>query len=248
MSPRKPNATKAIPAPSLEELQKALRAQANPEKAKSSAWFFKTGPGEYGEGDRFLGVTVPQIRQLVREFKDATLQTALELLHSPWHEDRLFALLLLVRQYERGDEPARRKVGAAYLRHLAHVNNWDLVDSSAPPILGASLQQADWKRLLPLAKSKNLWRRRVAIIATQSFIRRGIYDPTLQIAEILLDDSQDLIHKATGWMLREVGERERALLLGFLETHMRRMPRTMLRYAIEKLPANQRREILKESR
>lgn len=246
MSPRKSSAPK--PTPSLDELRKALRGAANPEKAKSSAWFFKTGPGEYGEGDRFLGVPVPQIRQLVREFKDAPLQTALELLKSPWHEDRLFALLLLVRQFERGDEPARGKIVAAYLRHLPHVNNWDLVDSSAPQILGASLQQADWKRLVPFAKSKNLWRRRVAIVATQSFIRRGIYEPTLRIAEILLDDSEDLIHKATGWMLREVGERENALLLGFLEIHGGRMPRTMLRYSIEKLPANQRREILKESR
>ena len=220
----------------LDEIRERLRGVATAERAAGAQRFFKTGPGEYGEGDRFLGVTVPDLRRVTREFEDLPLREVRKLLTSEWHEERALALLILVRQYERGDQQARDAIYDAYLRSTRHVNNWDLVDCSAAPIVGAQLSSKSRAPLRQLAKSSSLWERRIAIIATFHFIRRGEFDETLRIAEMLLTDRHDLIHKAVGWMLREVGSRDRAALEGFLDRHAATMPRTMLRYAIEKFP------------
>jgi 3-methyladenine DNA glycosylase AlkD len=222
-----------------------LRPLANPRIAGPSQQFFKTSPGEYGHGDRFLGIRVPTLRRVAREFRGAPLSAALALLRSPFHEERLLALFMLVDRYARGTEAEQQRIYERYLEHVPrHVNNWDLVDSSAPYIVGAHLEGRDRGVLYELARSPHLWSRRVAIIATFWFIRRGAFTDTLRIAELLLDDQQDLIHKAAGWMLREVGNRDAAAAERFLQSHYRRMPRTMLRYAIEKLPERKRRAYL----
>jgi 3-methyladenine DNA glycosylase AlkD len=224
----------------LDEIREKLRAVATPERAVGAQRFFKTGPGEYGEGDKFLGVTVPDLRRFTREFAQLPLRDTRTLLASEWHEERVLALLILVRQYERGDPPARDAIYDAYLRSTRHINNWDLVDCSAAQIVGAHLAAKSRAPLRQLAKSSSLWERRIAIIATFHFIRRGEFDETLRIAEMLLSDHHDLIHKAVGWMLREVGSRNRAAEERFLDAHAATMPRTMLRYALEKLPAQLR--------
>ena len=226
------------------EVQARLRTLARPAQARVLQKFFKTGPGEYGEGDVFLGVTVPQMRQVAREFSSLPDGEAERLLASPVHEERLTGLLVLVRRFERGDGRTRRRVVGLYRRNLRHVNNWDLVDLTAPNILGAYLLDRDRGLLDRLARSPNLWRRRVAIVATHAFIRRGEFADTLRIADRLLNDSEDLIHKAVGWMLREVGKRDLAALEGFLRTRRLRMPRTMLRYAIERFPEARRQAYL----
>jgi 3-methyladenine DNA glycosylase AlkD len=221
----------------LRTLRARLRALANPDIAAHSRRFFKTAPGEYGHRDRFLGIRVPTLRAVAREARGAPLKIKLALLRSPYHEERLVALLLLVYAFARGDAAQRESIYAAYLAHVPkHVNNWDLVDCSAHEIVGAHLEQRDRGVLYDLARAPHLWSRRVAILATLWFIRRRTFDDTLAVAEILLDDREDLIHKAVGWMLREVGNRDRAALERFLRRHYRRMPRTMLRYAIEKFP------------
>jgi 3-methyladenine DNA glycosylase AlkD len=222
-----------------------LRALANPRLAGPSQQFFKTGPGEYGHGDRFLGVRVPALRKIAREARAAPLRAALALLRSPYHEERLVALFMLVERYARGDAAEKERVYAEYLAHVPrHVNNWDLVDCSAAQIVGAHLERRDRSILHELARAPHLWSRRVAILATFWWIKRGTFDDTLALAEILLDDREDLIHKAVGWMLREVGNRDRAAEERFLRRHYRRMPRTMLRYAIEKFPEPLRRGFL----
>ena len=222
-----------------------VRSLANARLAAFAQQFFKTGPGEYGHGDRFLGIRVPTLRSVAREFRGAPPSAAFALLRSPLHEERLLALFLLVERFERGTEAERQKIYDRYLEHVPrYVNNWDLVDSSAHLIVGAQLEQRDRAVLDDLARSQELWSRRVAIVATFWFIRRGSYADTLRIAELLLDDGHDLIHKATGWMLREVGKRDAAASEKFLRRHYRRMPRTMLRYAIEKLPERTRRAYL----
>ena len=222
-----------------------LRPLANPRIAGPSQQFFKTAPGGYGHGDRFLGIRVPALRKTAREFRAAPVSAALALLRSPYHEERLVALFLLVHRYERGSPQERARIYAQYLKHVPkHVNNWDLVDSSAHLIVGAHLATRDRAVLYELARSPHLWSRRVAIIATFWFIKRGSFDDALSIAELLLDDREDLIHKAAGWMLREVGNRDVAAAASFLRRHCRRMPRTMLRYAIEKLPEHTRRGYL----
>lgn len=223
---------------------RALRAVATPERAEGARRFFKTGPGEYGEGDQFLGVTVPDLRRVVREFRELGLGEVLELLRSPWHEARSLALLILCEQYKRGDDAVRKKIYDLYLGNTRFVNNWDLVDCSAPPIVGAHVRERDRAVLRKLARSKSLWERRIAIIATQHLIRAGELDETLRIAALLVNDGHDLIHKAVGWMLREVGDRDRAAEERFLREHVAHMPRTMLRYAIEKFPPALRREYL----
>jgi 3-methyladenine DNA glycosylase AlkD len=231
--------------PTVAAIRARLRALASPQIADASRRFFKTSPGEYGHGDRFLGIRVPTLRKLERELRAAPIAVALTLLRSPLHEERLLALLMLVSRYARGTPAERQRIYEQYLKHVPkHVNNWDLVDSSAPYIVGAHLEQRNRAELLELARSSSLWERRVAIIATFWFIRRGSFDDTLRIAERLLDDREDLIHKACGWMLREVGNRDRAVAERFLRRHCRTMPRTMLRYAIEKLPARTRRAYL----
>lgn len=228
------------------EVQAAFRQLANAQDAAFLQRFFKTAPGEYGAGDRFLGIRVPVTRQFARKHRDLPIPETLKLLKSKWHEERLLALFLLVDQYRRGDEPARQRAFDAYLAHTRYVNNWDLVDSSAALIVGPHLNRegTDGALLDELAASDDLWERRIAIIATQHFIRSNRFDPTLRIAEALIADSHDLIHKAAGWMLREVGKRHMPTLRAFLDQHCQRMPRTMLRYAIEHMPPRRRKRYM----
>ena len=233
--------------PSATAVQRQVRALGSRERATHSLRFFKTGPGEYGEGDRFLGLTVPMLRMLAREHQDLPIKEVTRLLQSPWHEERLLALLILVRQYARGTPATRAAIHRLYLKNTKHINNWDLVDSSAECIVGAHLAHRDRSLLARLARSNDLWERRIAIIATFHFIKRGEFRPTFNIAQLLLDDEHDLIHKATGWMLREVGQRDRKAELKFLDRYSHRMPRTMLRYAIERFPPQKRREWLARS-
>ena len=224
----------------------ALAKCATPAKAKASAWFFKTGKGQYGEGDVFIGVTVPEQRKIAREYAHISEKEVLRLLRSKIHEERLTALLILVRQYQRGDSDAKRRVFDFYLENRRFVNNWDLVDSSAHHIVGEQLLGEKSARvraaLRPLAKSKVLWDRRIAMISTYAFIRAGKHEVCFEIAELLLRDEHDLMHKAVGWMLREVGKRvSPELLRAFLKKHAARMPRTALRYAIEHFEPSERR-------
>ncbi len=221
------------------DLQKALRKEANPERAKLSARYFKTGKGEYGEGDVFLGLTVPQQRAIARGFYDMSLADIAMLLKSPVHEDRFTALVILVEQSKRSSENDKAKIARFYLKNARRINNWDLVDTSAPQILGPVVTRA---MLVRLASSRNLWERRIAILATFYGIARGEFTDALAIAEWLLKDPHDLIHKAVGWMLREIGKRDRVVLERFLAEHASGMPRTMLRYAIERFtPAERKR-------
>jgi len=226
--------------------RKALRAEADPIRAANVARFFKCGPGEYGEGDRFIGVSVPAIRRISRRFSDLLLPEVDCLLRSPIHEERLLALVILVHQFDRGaNEALRRRIFALYMRRLRFINNWDLVDTSAGPIVGGWLADKQHGSLDRLARSKHLWSRRVAMIATHYFIARGEHRDAIRIATILLRDSHDLIQKAVGWMLREVGKRVSGDVLNeFLERHAATMPRTTLRYAIERLPVAERRRFM----
>lgn len=215
------------------------------EKARHALRYFKCGPGEYGEGDRFLGIRVPDVRKLVRVFAALPLAEVTTLLHSEYHEARLLALLLLVRQYEKGDNAVRKRIYELYLANTAYINNWDLVDSSAGQIVGEYLYRDERNILFDLAGSDSLWERRIAMMATFFFIRQGEFADALAIAERLLHDTHDLIHKAVGWMLREIGNRDREVEEGFLKQHYKKMPRTMLRYAIEKFPEDLRQAYLK---
>ena len=231
---------------SVAAIRARLRGLANPTIAAHSARFFKSGAGEYGAGDRFLGIRVPHVRRVAREFCAAPLGSALALLRSPLHEERLLALVLLVERFERGDESERARIYAQFRKHTPrYVNNWDLVDSAAYQIVGAYLEPRDRGPLYELARSPSLWERRVAIIATFGYIKKGAFDDALGLAKILLGDGEDLIHKAAGWMLREVGNRDRVVLERFLREHCAAMPRTMLRYAIEKLPERRRAAYLR---
>jgi 3-methyladenine DNA glycosylase AlkD len=227
------------------EISARLRQLGDPEKARLLQRFFKTGPGEYAEGDRFYGLKVPQVRLLLWEYRGLTPTDALPLLMSPIHEERLFALLALVRSFEKGDEAIREEIYNLYLANTNRINNWDLVDISAPRIVGGFLLERDCGALDLLAQSASLWERRIAILATFTFIRQNQFDDTLRIALLLLHDREDLIHKAVGWMLREVGKRDTAVEEGFLRQHCHVMPRTILRYAIEKFPEEKRRIYLK---
>ena len=222
-----------------------LLALANSDKAAFHAKYFKTGPGEYAEGDRFLGVTVPQTRRIVREFRALPLPEVKTLLRSTWHEERLLALLILVAQFETANDKTQDKIYRLYLASTRHINNWDLVDCSAPKIVGAYLFDKPREPLYELARSANLWERRIAIIATAQFIRENDFRDTLKIARLLLHDREDLIHKAVGWMLREAGQRDNDTLEAFLQNHYRSMPRTMLRYAIERFPERKRQAYLR---
>jgi 3-methyladenine DNA glycosylase AlkD len=236
----------APPTPSYATIHRALRNLADPGVASSSQRFFKTGPGEYGAGDRFLGIRVPQLRKLVREFQGATLPTTITLLQSAWHEERLLALLLLARRYQLGDAALRARIAKLYLAKRRYINNWDLVDSSAHLILGPHLQHADRRLLDRFARSRNLWERRIAVLTTFCYIRQRDHVDALRIARQLVNDREDLIHKAVGWMLREIGNRDPAVERSFLDAHAAHMPRTMLRYAIEKFPPRERMRYMKE--
>jgi 3-methyladenine DNA glycosylase AlkD len=230
------------------DVAKALAELADPSTAEGKQRFFRAIPGGYGEGDRFLGVTVPDQRRVARRFTALGLPEVRRLLTSGMHEERLTALFILVRQFAKADEPAREEIIDLYLANTASVNNWDLVDSSAFQLLGEWLLDRDRSLLDQLAASDSLWERRIAIIATFAFIRRDDHEWTLRIAEKLVDDDHDLIHKAVGWMLREVGNRDRDAELAWLTRHHRTMPRTMLRYAIEKFEPELRQTLLSRGR
>lgn len=244
---RLPDAATQPEAASADVAAARLQELADPAVAKFSATFFKTGPGQYGEGDVFLGIRVPVLRRLAREFRSLPLDQVERLLHSPLHEQRLLALIVLVDQAATADAKTLRTIYDFYLASARYVNNWDLVDTSAPQIVGRYLMDKSRKPLFKLAKSHDLWERRIAIVATHYFIRHDDHDDTVALAEVLLDDRQDLMHKAIGWMLREVGKRDQTVLEQFLVRHAARMPRTMLRYAIERFPAEQRLAYLKMS-
>jgi 3-methyladenine DNA glycosylase AlkD len=240
-----------MPAPTPTRASSALRrlrALGNPERGAFAERYFKTGPGEYAEGDRFLGLRAKEMHALAREFQGLPLGEVATLLASRWHEARLLALLVLVRQYPRSTDQAKTAIFRLYLDHTAHINNWDLVDCSAEHIVGAHLRDGDRRLLRRLARSRLVWERRIAIMATFHDIKRGDFRDTLAIARLLLDDEHDLVHKAVGWMLREVGKRDRKLEEAFLRVHAARMPRTMLRYAIERFPESLRQRYLRAGR
>jgi 3-methyladenine DNA glycosylase AlkD len=233
--------------PKLTGIRAELRRFADPEDAAFLQRYFKTGPGEYGEGDRFLGIRVPQVRQVSKSGLGLPLDGVVELLHSPWHEERLLALLIFVERYRRGTAADRAAIYRAYLANTSRVNNWDLVDLSAGRIVGAHLDPARTGKIDRLAASTSLWERRIAMMATSHYIGQGVFGPTLRLATRLLNDPEDLIHKAVGWMLREVGKRDRAAEEAFLAEHYRSMPRTMLRYAVERFPEARRKQYLNGS-
>ena len=220
----------------LQALRRHLQNSADPEKARLLRGFFKTGPGQYGEGDEFLGVVVPTLRKLAAQCGELRLADVQALLRSRVHEERLLALLILVRRFAQSEQAAQLAIFRLYLTHRRFVNNWDLVDSSAPHIVGSFLLHRERSLLDWLADSPRLWDRRIAVVSTHCFIRHQDYTSTLRLAAGLLDDPEDLMHKALGWMLREVGKRDQAVLEGFLREHHGAMPRTMLRYAIERFP------------
>jgi 3-methyladenine DNA glycosylase AlkD len=236
------------PALTASAFRARIRALADPVKAEQARRFFRTGPGEYGEGDRFLGIRVPDLRAVVREFRALPWEASTGLLQSEWHEERLAALLHWVQAHERAAPSTRAAIHGAYLSHLSQVNNWDLVDASAEPLVGSHLPRGGGPLLTRLATSPSLWDRRVAMIATFHGIRRGDYAAALRMAKRLRDDPHDLIHKAVGWMLRELGKRDPAVERAFLDEHAARMPRTALRYAIERFPEPERRKYLEMGR
>ena len=233
------------PAPKLQDLIDELDAEADRERAKSSAWFFKTGKGEYGEGDQFLGIRVPIQRKIAHRYVQLPLLDIERLLKSPIHEHRFTAAEILVARYESAAESERKTVFEFYLRNARRLNNWDLVDTSAPYIVGAHLLQRPRDALLSLTKSSSVWERRIAIVSTFAFLKQGEMEDTFQLSELLLDDAHELIHKAVGWALRETGKVSRDRLLRFLKEHYEHLPRTTLRYAIEHLPENQRKLVLR---
>jgi 3-methyladenine DNA glycosylase AlkD len=229
----------------LARLKKTLKEQADRKKAEILKKFFKTGPGEYAEGDIFLGVNVPCLRKIAKEYNRISLSAVTRLLKSKIHEERLTALLILNHRFEKANPRGRKRIYNIYLSHTSYINNWDLVDLTAGHIVGAFLSDKSKKPLYVLARSDLLWERRIAIVATFYFIRKCDFADTLRIAKVLLSDECDLIHKAAGWMLREVGKRDPARLEDFLSRYYKEMPRTMLRYAIERLPDKRRRSYLK---
>jgi len=233
----------------LHDLKEELKKFARPEGAKALARYFKTGPGEYGEGDAFLGLKTEETRSVALKYLDLPLTEIKKLLTSKIHEERGVALMILGRQFTKGDLRAKTRIHKFYLQNLAGINNWDLVDTSAPTIVGEylNLAKSPHNLLYRLARSKNLWERRIAIMATYPFIKKGSFVDTFKLAETLLGDKEDLLHKAVGWMLREVGKIDLAAEEKFLRRYANKMPRTMLRYAIEKFPEEKRRRYLNQS-
>lgn len=230
----------------LKQLLSEIKKSADPKRAEVSKWFFKTGPGQYGEGDVFVGLAVPQMRVIARKFQDLELKDILQLLNSKIHEHRFIALVILTMKFKKADDKNKKIIADFYLKNARNVNNWDLVDTSAPYILGQYLLERPRQVLYRLARSSNLWEKRISIIATQAFIKNNQFTDTLKISEILMTDTHDLIHKAVGWMLREVGNRDMKTELKFLDKHYRNMPRTALRYAIEKFPENLKRKYMEK--
>ncbi|MEK7447710.1 MAG: DNA alkylation repair protein [Patescibacteria group bacterium] len=225
---------------SLNELKKDMRSFADPERAVNSQRFFKTGKGDYGEGDVFIGIRVPDIRKVAKKYKELSVPEISELVSSPIHDERTCALIIMTLRYP-GDKDIFYKL---YLDNTQYINNWDLVDVTCPRIVGDYLLDKPHDVLYKLANSNDLWEKRIAIISTLMFIRAGEYDDTLKLSEILLTDSHDLIHKAVGWALREVGNKSKETETDFLKKHYKTMPRTMLRYAIEKFPEPERKKYL----
>ncbi|KKU78451.1 MAG: alkylation repair enzyme protein [Parcubacteria group bacterium GW2011_GWA2_47_7] len=226
------------------QIERTLKKLGTKERAASSAWFFKTKKGEYGYGDIFVGVTVPAVRKLAVEYVDLPLPEITKLLENKVHECRLIALIILVERYKSGDVKLRAKVAKFYIAHTKFINNWDLVDVSASNILGAELLHKKRDVLYSYVTSNNMWERRIAIISTLAFIREGDFADTFNLSGLLLRDQEDLIHKAVGWMLREVGKQSRATLVQFLRQHAPSMPRTALRYSIEQFPEFERKKFL----
>ncbi len=228
----------------LKEIRKELKKEANKEQAVILQRFFKTGKGEYGEGDKFYGIKVPVQRRIARKHRDISLKEIQGLLNSPVHEERLVSLFILVDQYSKGDDKTKEKLFHFYLKNTKKINNWDLVDLSAPKIVGAHLLNRDKGILFKLAVSSNLWEKRISILSTYTFIKARYFKTTFRIAEILLNDDHDLIHKGVGWMLREAGNQNLDEEEKFLKKYYKQMPRTMLRYAIEKFPERKRKAYL----
>lgn len=228
----------------LEQLKKELKEQENPEQAKHLQKFFKTGKGEYAEGDVFLGIKAPILRSTAKKYFNLSLNELQELLNSKIHEHRTMALVILMSKYKKAKKNnlEKRRIFEFYLKNTERINNWDLVDISAPNIVGDFLLKENSDLLRDLAKSKNLWEKRIAIVSTHAFIRKRNFGETLVISEMLMNDEHDLIHKAVGWMLREVGKRNKNILELFLHQRHKQMPRTMLRYAIEKFPEDERKK------
>jgi 3-methyladenine DNA glycosylase AlkD len=226
-------------------IERLLRARADRTRVPILQRFFKTGHGQYAEGDVFIGVTVPDLRRTCRECADATGEDRLRLLRSPVHEERALALLLMVGAFKRADDGGKRRIYTEYLANTNYINNWDLVDCSAAPIAGAWLSNRSRRPLYRLARSASLWERRIAVVATHHFIRKREVEETFAIADLLLHDEHDLIHKAVGWMLREAGNRDPGAERRFLASRYKSMPRTMLRYAIEKFPERERQAYLR---
>lgn len=228
------------------QVQKETKAKRNLQKAALLQRFFKTGKGEYAEGDIFYGLTVPESRVIAKKFGDLSFEEIQKLLYSKIHEERAIALFILVHQFKKADEKTKKKIFDFYLASTKWINNWDLVDLSSYKIVGEYLVDKNPAILTKLAKSKNLWERRIAIVSTFAFIRQGKLKESFRLAEMLLHDPHDLMHKAVGWMLREAGKRDRVPLEVFLETHAAHMPRTMLRYAIERFSPGERKYYLKK--
>jgi len=226
----------------LREFRKRIDSESNKQQAKTSQWFFKTGKGEYGEGDVFAGIKMPVQRKIAKDFKNLKYNDIKKLMSSKIHEERMIGLLILQGKYEQGDE--KEKIFNFYIRNRKGINNWDLVDISAPKIVGAHLLDRDKKLLYEFASSKNLWERRIAILSTFTFIRAGKFETTFKISDISLNDDHDLIHKAVGWMLREIGKKDLYAEEKFLKSRYKKMPRTMLRYAIEKFSEVKRKKYL----
>lgn len=231
----------------LLSIQKELRSLENRQKAKSLSRYFKTGKGDYAEGDVFLGLNLPQLRSISKKYSDLSLSEIALLLKSKIHEERLVSLLILVNLYEKNIHH-RKKIFDFYLNNLEYINNWDLVDLSSYKIVGRFLY--GWNKeyfsiLKSLAKSRNIWERRISIVSTYYFIKNNEFNEALKISKMLLRDEHDLIHKAVGWMLREIGKRNQNVLENFLKKHYKQMPRTMLRYSIEKFSENKRKSYLK---
>jgi 3-methyladenine DNA glycosylase AlkD len=231
----------------LDDLCGKLRKEGSKEKARVLQRFFKTGPGEYGEGDIFLGVKVPEIRKIAKEYRAIDIKHVKHLLRSSIHEERLLALMILVIKYSKGDDDEKEMIYRLYLKSTKYINNWDLVDLSAEKVLGAHLAAKSRKSLYILARSDSLWERRMAMISTFHNIKLNDFKETLKIAKILLYDAEDLVQKAVGWMLRETGKRDIRTEKKFLKKYYRKMPRTMFRYAIERFPEAERKRYLNGS-
>jgi 3-methyladenine DNA glycosylase AlkD len=228
----------------LDQIKKEMAQLSDPHRAKNLSWFFKTGKGQYGEGDTFLGIPVPEQRKIAKRYVDLSLEDLHELLNSKVHEHRFTALVILISKYRKAEESGKKEIFDFYLRNTENVNNWDLVDLSAPRIVGDYLINRERSILYKLAKSDSLWERRISILSTFTFIDNNDFEDALNISELLLHDEHDLIHKAVGWALREIGKRDQNVEERFLAKHCLHMPRTMLRYAIEKFDEEKRKRYL----